>query len=101
MTCEEATLLVHALDDLEPDASHANEIEAHVASCARCAALLRDTRAMSRALADAPLRYEAPASLRARIRDALPQPQPWRRATRVPSRRSLLQGFAMGSLLSG
>jgi anti-sigma factor RsiW len=103
MTCEEATLLVHALADRELDASHANEIEAHVASCARCAALLRDTRAMSRALADAPLRYEAPASLRAGIEAALPQPlpQPWRRATPVPSRRSLLQGFAMGSLLSG
>jgi anti-sigma factor RsiW len=105
MTCEEATLLLHALADGELDAPHAREIEAHVAGCARCAALLRDTRAMSRALAAAPLRHEAPASLRARIEAALPQPQPqpqrWRRPTPAPTRRSLLQGFAMGSVLSG
>jgi anti-sigma factor RsiW len=101
MTCEEASLLLHALADDELDASHAHEVEAHVASCPRCAAVLRDTRAMSQALAAAPLRHEAPASLRARIEAALPQPQPWRRPTPAPSRRSLLQGFATGSLLSG
>jgi len=98
MTCDQSTLLLHALADGELDASHAREVEAHVASCGRCAALLRDTRAMRRAMAAAPLRHEAPASLRSRIEAALPQPQPWRPP---PSRRSLLQGFAMGSLLSG
>jgi len=99
MTCDESALLLHALADGELDASHALEVEAHVTSCARCAALLRDTRAIRRAMAAAPLRYVAPASLRERIEAALPQVQPEQRV--VPSRRRLLQGFAMGSLLSG
>jgi anti-sigma factor RsiW len=46
------------------------------------------------------VRYQAPASLRARIEDALPTTVvPLRRAS-APGRRSLLQGFAMGSMLS-
>ena len=50
---------------------------------------------MQRVLADADLRYTAPASLRARIEASLPQPQ-----RRQPSRRSVLRGFAMGSAVS-
>jgi len=38
MTCDEVRGLLHALIDGELDASHAREIEAHAASCARCAA---------------------------------------------------------------
>jgi anti-sigma factor RsiW len=97
MTCDQTTLLLHALIDGELDAGHAREVEAHAASCPRCAALLRDCRDMSRALSAPALRHRAPAGLRRRIEAALPAP---RRAA-APSRRSLLQGFAMGSVLSG
>src|SRR5580693_1626959 len=97
MTCEEAHILVHALIDGELDAGHAREVEAHVAGCPGCAAQLRDYRVMRQALAEPAMRHQAPAALRARIEAALPARQP----TVVPSRRRLLQGFAMGSVLSG
>ena len=98
MTCEETRILLHALIDGELDAGHAREVEAHVASCPRCAAQLRDYREMRQALSAPALRHQAPAALRARIEGALPQ----RRAVAaVPSRRSLLKGLAMGSVLSG
>jgi anti-sigma factor RsiW len=96
MTCEETRILVHALVDGELDAGHAREVEAHVASCPACAAQLRDYRVMRQALSAPALRHRAPAALRARIEGALPA----RRAV-APSRRSLLQGLAMGSVLSG
>jgi anti-sigma factor RsiW len=97
MTCEESNVLLHALMDGELDAGHAHEVEAHVASCPRCATQLRDYRGMRQALSAPALRYQAPASLRARIECALPP----RRAAAAPSRRSLLKGFAMGSVMSG
>jgi anti-sigma factor RsiW len=97
MTCEETRELVHALIDGELDAGHAREVEAHVGTCPHCAALLRDYRVMREALAAPALRYSAPPALRARIEGALPV----RRAVVVPSRRSLLKGMAMGSVLSG
>src|SRR5580704_9615513 len=96
MTCEETRILVHALVDGELDAGHAREVEAHLASCPDCAAQLRDYRVMRQALSAPSLRHQAPAALRARIESALPA----RRAV-APSRRSLLQGLAMGSVLSG
>jgi anti-sigma factor RsiW len=94
MTCEEAEVLVHALVDGELDAGHAREVENHIASCPRCAALLRDYRAMSRAIADAGVRFTAPPALRRRIEAALPQP------VIAPSRRAVLRGFALGSAVS-
>lgn len=94
MTCDEARILLHALLDNELDAGHAREVEAHIASCASCTAELAAQREMKRVLADADLRYTAPASLRARIEASLPQPQ------RQPTRRSVLRGFAMGSAVS-
>src|ERR1700732_3446186 len=97
MTCEETRQLVHALIDGELDAGHASEVEAHVASCPGCAAQLRDYRVMCQALAAPALRHHAPAALRERIEAALPS----RWAAVAPSRRSLLQGLAMGSVLSG
>jgi anti-sigma factor RsiW len=93
MTCDEARLLLHALIDGELDAGHTSEVEAHIATCAACAAELAAQREMKRALADTTLRYTAPASLRARIEASLPQP-------RQQSRRSVLRGFAMGSAVS-
>ena len=94
MTCEEAEVLIHALIDGELDAGHAHEVETHVAGCAHCAALLKDYREMSKVMADADLRYKAPLELRRRIETALPQAKP------VPSRRSVLRGFALGSAVS-
>ncbi|HZT27172.1 MAG TPA: anti-sigma factor [Pseudolabrys sp.] len=94
MTCEEAVVLVHALIDGELDASHAREVEAHAGSCARCAAELAAARDLQRALRGNELRYTAPASLRASIDRAVPKPAD------APSRRSLLQGFALGSAMT-
>jgi anti-sigma factor RsiW len=97
MTCDDASVLLHALLDGELDAGHAREVEAHVASCARCAAALQGFREMRQAMSGANLRLAAPDSLRQRIEAAIPAPQ--RRAA-TPSRRSLLQGFAFGTVLS-
>jgi anti-sigma factor RsiW len=95
MNCEEARLLLHALIDGELDAGHACEVEAHAAICPRCAAELRDYGQMHQAMASSALRYDAPASLRHRIEDALPAPR-----DSAPSRRTVLKGFALGSAFS-
>lgn len=92
MTCDEVEILLHALIDGELDAGHAREVEAHLASCAKCAAAARDYREMKKALAQGGLRYTAPPELRRRIEASLPQA--------VPTRRALLKGFAMGSAVS-
>src|SRR5260370_17309115 len=100
MTCEETHILLQALIDGELDAGHAREVEAHVADCPRCAAQLRDYRGMHAAMSAPGLRYQAPASLRARLERALPTtalPAPRASAT---TRRSLMQGFGMGSMAS-
>jgi anti-sigma factor RsiW len=81
------------LIDGELDAGHAREVEDHIATCPRCAAALQTYRDMSKAVADANLRYTAPPELRRRIEAALPQ-------ARVPNRRGVLRGFAMGSAIS-
>jgi anti-sigma factor RsiW len=101
MTCEETRILVHALVDGELDAGHAHEVETHLASCPACAAQLRDYRVMRQSLAAPALRQRAPAALRSRIESALPPPALPARAAPAPSRRSLLKGMAMGSVLSG
>ena len=93
MTCDEAEILLHALIDGELDAGHAREVEAHIAGCPRCAALLADYRVISKTIADSDMRFTAPPELRRRIEASLPQ-------TRAPSRRTLLRGFAMGSAVS-
>lgn len=94
MTCDEAEVLLHALIDGELDAGHTRDVESHVAGCPRCAALLRDYREMSQAIAQAGVRYTAPPALRQRIEAALPQPKA------SPNRRAVLRGFAMGSAVS-
>jgi anti-sigma factor RsiW len=100
MTHEETRALLHALADGELDAGHALEAEAHAATCPVCGPLLQDYRAMHRALSAPTLAYRAPASLRASIEKALsPQPS----AKVIPlrtNRRSLFQGFALGSVMS-
>ncbi len=93
MTCDEAEILLHALVDGELDAGHAREVEAHLATCAKCAAAARDYREIRKAMAAAELSFAAPAELRRRIEASLPQAQ-------APTRRALLKGFAMGSAVS-
>src|SRR5207244_7614353 len=94
MTCDEAEALLHALIDGELDAGHTREVENHIAGCPRCAAALRDYRAMSKMIAEAGVHYTAPLALRQRIEAALPRPQA------APNRRAVLRGFAMGSAVS-
>jgi anti-sigma factor RsiW len=93
MNCSESEVLIHALIDGELDAGHAREVEDHIAGCPGCAAQVKAYREMSRTIAGADLRYAAPPMLRRRIEAALPQ-------ARVPSRRAVLRGFAMGSAVS-
>lgn len=93
MNCDEASILMHALIDGELDAGHARDVEAHVASCAKCAAAFDALRQIRDRLASHSLGYAASPSLRARINRALPAPG---RA----NRRSLLGGFAAGAALS-
>jgi anti-sigma factor RsiW len=101
MTCEETHTLLHAHLDSELDAGHAREVDVHAASCPRCAAELRDYRAMHEAMSAPGMRYQAPESLRGRIETVLlpTTTLPAPRAS-APSRRSLLRGFAMGSVVS-
>ena len=93
MTCDEARILLHALIDGELDAGHAREVEDHIKTCPRCAAELQAYREMSKVVAGADLRFAAPLGLRRRIEASLPQ-------AKVPSRRAVLRGFAMGSAAS-
>jgi anti-sigma factor RsiW len=92
MKCDEAEILLQALIDGELDAAHARVVEAHVATCAKCGALLTDYREMSKAVANAGAGYTAPLELRRRIEASLPSVQ--------PSRRAVLRGFAFGSAVS-
>jgi mycothiol system anti-sigma-R factor len=96
MTCDEVEVLLHALLDGELDAGHARDVEAHIAGCPRCARQLAAYREMQAVIARTDLRYKAPEGLRQRIQQALPK-----RAASVPDRRTLLKGFAFGSVLSG
>jgi anti-sigma factor RsiW len=95
MTCAESEILLHALLDGELDAGHARQVETHLEGCPRCATQLRAYRELQRAMPAAQLRFAAPTSLRRRIETMLPSAPP-----RASSRRSVLKGFAMGSVLS-
>jgi anti-sigma factor RsiW len=100
MTCEEVGVLLHALIDGELDAGHAREVEAHATGCPRCAAALRNYREMRQAMAGANLAFKAPDALRRRIEAAIPAGGAQTARTPAPTRRSLLQGFALGTALS-
>jgi anti-sigma factor RsiW len=69
--CPDRELLLHALADGELDAGNALALEAHVATCAGCAAELAAIREVKAMLKAQPLGYPAPASLRARLDAAL------------------------------
>ena len=95
MNCDEASILMHALIDGELDAGHARELETHIATCASCAARLREFHELRKIMTPASLRYGAPADLRASIEGKLPKP-----AAATASRRAVIKGFAAGATLS-
>jgi anti-sigma factor RsiW len=95
MTCPADSDLQRALIDRELDAAGASEVEAHVASCLRCAALLQNYRGMREALSTSGPRYPEPESLRARIEASLPAPR-----ALAPRRRSLWKGFTIANGVS-
>jgi anti-sigma factor RsiW len=98
MTCDEAKVLMHGLLDGELDAARVREVESHVVACPGCAAELTSFRRMRQVLRNPDLRLAAPDDLRRRIEAAIPVSPPKRAG--VPSRRSLLKGFALGTALS-
>ena len=93
MTCDQAEVMLHALIDDELDAGHVRDVEAHAATCQRCAAQLTAYRDLQQAMQRNNLRYRAPASLRRSIDRVVP-------SAATTSRRTLLKGFAIGSLAS-
>jgi anti-sigma factor RsiW len=99
MTCAESVLLIHPLLDGELDAGHAREVERHLEACRNCGAQFQVYRKMQQAMSAARLRFSAPPTLRRRIEAMLP-PVSVPRPVRVMNRRSMLQGFAMGTALS-
>jgi anti-sigma factor RsiW len=94
MNCDEASVLMHALIDGELDAGHARELETHIATCASCAARLREVHELRRMMTPERLRYKAPVSLRTSIEGKLPAP------VVAASRRSVIKGFALGATAS-
>jgi anti-sigma factor RsiW len=94
MNCDEAEILLHGLVDDEVDPQHAYRIETHVGDCARCAAQLRQHRAMRDVMAKVDLRFPVPPGLRTRVRAMLPV------AAAAPRRHTVFKGFAFGSALS-
>src|SRR5450631_4399159 len=87
MNCDEASILMHALIDGELDAGHARELETHIATCAGCAARLREFHELRKMMTPAGLRYS--------IEGKLPKP-----AAGVSSRRAVIKGFAVGATAS-
>jgi len=94
MTCEQTLVLVHALADGELDAGHAQQVEAHIARCAGCAAEFAAAQELKQTLQAHDLRFAAPSSLRSRIDHAIPN------LRSAANRRSVLKGFALGSAVS-
>ena len=71
MTCPDPMLL-HALFDDELDAANVAAVEAHLRTCADCAAEFEQLKRLHQAVADPALRHVAPKGLRDRIDAALP-----------------------------
>jgi anti-sigma factor RsiW len=95
MNCDDTKVLMHALADGELDAGHAREVEAHISTCASCAASLREFRDLRQAMRPATLRYAAPNALRESIQGRLPAPR-----EAALNRRTLLRGAGIGAAAS-
>jgi anti-sigma factor RsiW len=68
--CPDKELLLHALADGELDAGNGLALEAHLATCAACAAELAAIREVQSRLRAAPLGYAAPQGLHERLEAA-------------------------------
>ena len=71
MKCPDHTML-HAWFDDELDAANIATVEAHVAKCPSCSAMVERTSRLREMLADPALRYAPPAGLHERIDAGLP-----------------------------
>src|SRR5208282_6828251 len=72
MNCDDARILMHGHLDGELDLAADLEIQRHLEECPRCASEYAALRAMRTRLKDEEFRFEAPASLREKIRRAIP-----------------------------
>jgi anti-sigma factor RsiW len=71
VSCQEIQGLIHGYVDGELDLVHSIELERHVEGCESCSRACRAQQDLKKALQAAPLRFTAPADLRARIRASL------------------------------
>jgi anti-sigma factor RsiW len=92
MNCEEASVLLHALIDGELDAGNAREVEAHIVTCPKCAAQLREFQELRKAMTPTALLFTASQQLRSSIEGKLPAPR-----AAVSHRRAVIKGFAWGA----
>lgn len=74
MDCNEARRLLHATADGEVGAADSVRLERHLEDCDGCVAALSHLQALHRATRRGAAYHRAPAELRARILDALPDP---------------------------
>ena len=74
MNCAESRLLLHAYADDELEVANSLELERHLKTCGACAAEMKSLQSLKAALRHAPLRYEAPGSLRREIRRMVSAP---------------------------
>lgn len=84
MECEEARPLIDASLDGQLDLPHGLAVEEHLRRCPGCTADYRQRRALIALVRGNAERYTAPEGLRARLRAALPAPEP---AAPPPQRR--------------
>jgi anti-sigma factor RsiW len=71
MNCEETRALLGAYADGELDAAGNLQIEGHLRTCAECARMVENERALGAALRSSALRFRAPDGLREVLLDAL------------------------------
>ena len=72
MDCDDARVLMHAHLDGELDLAADLRVQRHIEECPRCVSEYAALRAMRTRLKDEEFRFEAPASLREKIRRAIP-----------------------------
>ena len=71
MSCQETQGLIHGYVDGELDLVRSLEIEKHIETCEVCSRAYRTQQSLKKAFSAAPLRFNAPASLRTRIQSSL------------------------------
>lgn len=98
MRCDEADALIDALAEDALEASERAQLEGHLGSCARCAAALAASRALTLSLARVPV-AALPAGVDVRVRAALAEEQSWARQ-RARLRRGAATAAAFGAALA-